>query len=107
MRNIFHAINALEYQDRPNYTYIREQLLSMLNIERQKEVVSIEQFVGKRKLKTPVIELERQPKYLKDNKGYPVPIFKIDKPPTALAPQKKTVFEVFIDVEYYKKLYAN
>lgn len=99
MRNIFYAINTLEYQDRPNYSYIREQLLSMLNIEKQKELVCIDQIAGKRKLTAPVIELERHPKYLKDSKGYPVPIFKIEKLPTA--------FELFIDVEYYKKLYAN
>eukprot|EP00826_Nyctotherus_ovalis_P046663 TRINITY_DN5305_c0_g3_i1.p2 TRINITY_DN5305_c0_g3~~TRINITY_DN5305_c0_g3_i1.p2 ORF type:complete len:137 (-),score=15.15 TRINITY_DN5305_c0_g3_i1:187-597(-) len=111
MRNIFYAIDALEYYDRPNYTYIREQLLSLLNIERKKEFVldlPTKQVVikGKRKLNK-LTDLDGQPvtKCLTPNHG---PVFKIEKSPTspALFPDSKDPFKLIIDSEYYRKIYA-
>lgn len=111
MRNIFYAVNALEYYDRPNYTYIREQLLSLLNIERKKEFdlgPPARQVVikGKRKLKK-LTDLDGQPatKCLTPNHG---PVFKIERSPTSLAlfPDSKDPFKLIVDSEYYRKLYA-
>lgn len=114
MRNIFHSIRALEYQSRPNYAYIREQLLSMLNAEKQKEVglnmLSSQIAIGgKRKLKnTNGAEKKAFDKGLVAKKSLPSPIFRIEKFSTSAPPlpATKDLFKIVIDAGYYKEVYG-
>ena len=47
LKNIFKSINELTYPDRPNYEYIRQQLMDLLKKEQQHEVDKV----------TPVLDL--------------------------------------------------
>eukprot|EP00826_Nyctotherus_ovalis_P047395 TRINITY_DN5446_c0_g10_i1.p1 TRINITY_DN5446_c0_g10~~TRINITY_DN5446_c0_g10_i1.p1 ORF type:complete len:137 (+),score=6.57 TRINITY_DN5446_c0_g10_i1:77-487(+) len=117
VRNIFYSINALEYYDRPNYPYIRCQLLSMLQAEREKETVvnSISNQIavgGKRKLKRVTGGGERGQEECE--RDCPVYAYKVsnrcngEKEVSVIAlPITKDLFKVIIDEEYYKILYGN
>jgi hypothetical protein len=104
MRNIFYAINCLKYEDKPNYLYIRQQLVAMLNTETQKEfALSLQKnqvlIGGKRKLKHFSLPSFRRAAESggKSHKA----VFKIEK---LSVPEDQ--FKLLVDVEYYRKLYA-
>lgn len=120
MRNIFYSISLLEYHMKPDYDYIRTQLMSILRVEKQKELAinSFEANIhlgGKRKLTT-VSKLIKESfnKYLAPDikqdakRSHPPPIFKIEKVSISLKmPLNKDLFKIVIDEEYYKSIYGN
>jgi hypothetical protein len=108
VRNIFHAIKGLEYQDKPDYAYIRTQLLSMHNTQKLKEqtLASTITIREKRKHIQKKEYLNDCTKKLKVNNGE---VFNVEKRSTLLVPtiSVKNPFRIVIDVKYFKNYISN